>query len=449
MRRTVLSAALLIVGLASGPWAAQAQGLRLLARDYATQSPALASVASDISDDGNYVALASKWALAAAPDTNWRDDVFVYDIACFRVERVSDGWGGVQGNDDSGDPSISADGRYVVFTSRASNLVPGDVNAAPDVFLFDRATRVLTRVSRPREPEPTGMGSVGGRISADGRYIAFTSASKALLAVWPQPTMGFNTTEIYVYEVATGRVEIVTRNHKGLMPNGRSFMPSISADGSRIAFRSLATDLSEENVPQYRSWLHLWDRGSGRIEMVERAPDGAPSDSVSPESFAFSGDGTHVAFVSSATNLVPGGQPGAYVYLRDIDRNTVQRIGLPSGAPTNWTSDSLALSHTGRWVVFRSHADSSGGWHALYRRDTATGQTVMLTPGRDGMPESGRSIYPSISAEGDRVSFYSSSYNLAPGGRDSIYLSDQRLWQPSCTPDDGEGGGKGKAASRR
>lgn len=451
MNRNVRPIAWLALAFACAPWAAQAQDLRLISRDYATQAPVFARLPPSISADGNYVAMTSSYALAAAPDTNLREDVFVYDIACERVERVSDGWGGVEGNNDAEEASISGDGRYVAFTSRASNLVPDDVNQAPDVFLFDRATRTLTRVSRPLRPEWPGAGSTSARISADGRFVVFASGSITLLPEGAQTSMGFNHIEIYLYEVATGQVEIVSRNHKGRKANGISFMPQISADGNRVAFRSSATDLSEDYVQPQRQWVHVRDRLLGRTEMVERAPDGTPSDMASDASYAFSGDGARVAFVSRATTLVHDGREGVYVFLRDLERNTIQRVALPSGDPPGvFAASALALSHTGRWVVFHSRATAAGEWRGLYRQDTQSGKTTLLTPGIDGGPENGDSLYPTISADGDRVSFRSYSSNLVSGpSSQSIYLSDRRLWQPSCVPPEAGGGGKEKARSRR
>jgi Tol biopolymer transport system component len=137
---------------------------------------------ASISADGRYVAFVSFASNLVAGDTNGTWDVFMRDTAKGKTTRVSVSSGGQQGNDQSGTPSISADGRYVAFYSYASNLVAGDTNGKADVFVRDTVTGRTTRVSvSSRERQGNGY-SYEPSISTDGRYVAFYSLASNLVA---------------------------------------------------------------------------------------------------------------------------------------------------------------------------------------------------------------------------------------------------------------------------
>jgi Tol biopolymer transport system component len=136
-----------------------------------------------ISSDGHYVAFTSFASNLTVGDTNGMNDVFVKNMETGVLTLVSgDEQRGIQGNGDSYDPSISADGRYVAFTSEASNLVPGDTNGVADVFVRDLQTGAITRVSTDASGNQGNQRSEGdASISADGRYVAFTSQASNLV----------------------------------------------------------------------------------------------------------------------------------------------------------------------------------------------------------------------------------------------------------------------------
>ena len=127
--------------------------------------------------DGSVVAFYSSASDLAANDANGRSDVFVYNAKAGRLTLISRTLGGASGNNASSLPSISADGRYVAFTSYASDLVAGDTNGKADIFVFDRRERVLQRASVSADGEEGNGDSSTPAISADGRFVAFTSAS--------------------------------------------------------------------------------------------------------------------------------------------------------------------------------------------------------------------------------------------------------------------------------
>jgi|GEM_PF-1585857 len=191
-----------------------------------------------ISADGRYVAFQSYASNLVPGDTNGTWDVFVHDRLTGQTTRVSVASDGTQGNGDSECPSISADGRYVAFASLASNLVPGDTNGTWDVFVHDRLTGQTTRVSVASGGAQGNSGSWCPSISADGRYVAFQSYASNLV---PGDTNGV--LDVFVHDRLTGQTTRVSVASDGTQGDSYSFGSSISADGRYVAFSSLASNL--------------------------------------------------------------------------------------------------------------------------------------------------------------------------------------------------------------
>jgi Tol biopolymer transport system component len=190
-----------------------------------------------ISADGRFVGFDSGASNLVPGDTNGYEDIFVHDRQTGATERVSVDSSGVQGNSLSQSPSISADGRYVAFWSGASNLVPGDTNGFTDVFVHDRQTGATERVSVDSAGVQGNDGSCCPSISADGRFVAFESLATNLV---PGDTNGF--TDVFVHDRQTGATERVSVDSSGVQGNLDSYEPSISADGRFVAFSSDASN---------------------------------------------------------------------------------------------------------------------------------------------------------------------------------------------------------------
>ncbi len=266
---------------------------------------------SSISADGRYVAFTSAADNLAPGDDNGEDDVYVRDRQSGITERVSVNSKGDGGNSGSFFASISADGRYVAFESFATNLVPGDVNGQADIFVFDRQTRVTELVSVDSNYAQGNLGSSGPAISANGRYVAFTSRASNLV-------LGDNNgvADIFVHDRQTGITERVSVDSHGMQANGESGRisgeaqgPVISADGRFVAFHSEASNLVPGDSNGTRD-IFVRDRQSGVTELVSVGASGTPGNGESDRP-SISADGRFVAFTSRASNLVPG------VYLLD------------------------------------------------------------------------------------------------------------------------------------
>jgi Tol biopolymer transport system component len=173
-------------------------------------------------------------------DTNGANrDIFVRDRQSGQTELVSVSSAGVQGNYGSSNPTISADGRFVAFESSASNLVPGDTNGANgDIFVHDRETGQTERVSVSSAGAQGNYGSVDPTISADGRFVAFRSEANNLV-----PGDTNDRPDVFVRDRQTGETERVSVSSAGTQGNGHSVHPTISADGRFVAFESSASNL--------------------------------------------------------------------------------------------------------------------------------------------------------------------------------------------------------------
>jgi Tol biopolymer transport system component len=265
-----------------------------------------------ISADGRYVAFASGASNLVPGDTNGWADVFVHDQQTGQTSLVSVAADGMQGNGGSWGPSISADGRYVAFTSEASNLVPGDANGVQDVFVHDRETEQTSRVSLAADGTEGNSHSAGPSMSADGRYVAFRSWASNLV---PGDTNGM--LDIFIHDRQTGQTSRVSVATDGTEGNSHSAGPSISADGRYVAFISEASNLVPGDTNGQQD-IFVHDRQTGQTSRVSVAADGTQGNGGSYWP-SISANGRYVAFMSEASNLVPGdtnGQQDVFVHDR-------------------------------------------------------------------------------------------------------------------------------------
>jgi Tol biopolymer transport system component len=264
-----------------------------------------------ISADGRYVAFSSGASNLVPGDTNYWVDVFGRDCQTGETTRVSVASDGTQANYPSYRPSISADGRFVAFDSQASNLVANDTNGRSDVFVHDRQTGETSRVSvRSDGTQGTGGNSYIPRLSADGRYVAFYSEAPNLVA---GDTNGF--LDVFVHDHQTGQTTRVSVRNDGGQGNEDSAWPAISADGRYVAFYGEASNLVVGDTNG------VWDvfahgRETGETFRVSVASGGRQGNRTSLLP-SISADGRCVAFSSEATNLVSGdhnGKSDAFVH---------------------------------------------------------------------------------------------------------------------------------------
>ena len=256
----------------------------------------------NLSGDGRYVVFISDADNLVPGDTNGSSDVFLRDTRTGTTTRVSTGPDGVEANDSSNEPSISGDGRYVVFNSAATNLVPGDTNGHEDVFILDRSSGVVERVSVGASGEEANGSSYQGSPSDDGRFVVFHSSADNLA-----PGDYNSDCDIYLRDRATGSTRLVSRGYDGLAGAGNSTDAHLSADGRFVVFDSTAPDLVAGDTSDRD--VFFYDVLTGRLTLASATAAGRPGNGPSYHSY-LTDDGRSLVFESAATDLVAGDTNG-------------------------------------------------------------------------------------------------------------------------------------------
>lgn len=309
------------------------------------------SRAPALSENGQFVAFDSLASNIVGDDTNGVNDVFVHDRISKITQRVSTASDGSQGNDKSLFPSISDDGRFVVFESHASNLVPGDSNGVPDIFLHDRQSGVTERVSITLSNGQGNGESRSATISGDGRFVAFESLASNLTV---GDTNGAR--DVFVYDRLAETTERTSVSSMGNEADSGSFIPSISSSARFVAFESFATNLVAGDT-NGRFDIYVVDRDTGKTELASLSSDGEEGNHHSRFP-SLSADGRFLAFESQANNLVANDTNSrSDVFIRDLKAGITQRVSVSkNGVQADFGSLSPDLSHDGRAVAFVSQA---------------------------------------------------------------------------------------------
>lgn len=294
-------------------------------------------VGPSISHDGRFVAFVSPSTNLVVGDTNASSDVFVRDLLTGGIERVPALPGGVEPNGYATDVDLSADGRWVVFTSVASNLVAGDVNGASDVFAYDRSTGALTIVSATAIGDRGSANSDQGVVSADGQWVAFTSAATNFAS-----THSSGMRQVYIKNLATLAVAPVSYSLFGGEPNLESERPVISADGRYVAFDSLGSDLADYDYDYWKRDVYLYDRGLGSTRRIS-VSSSLTEDYAGSAVASVSADASSISFGSSSQDFVLGhahGQSDVYVHTANVNESRIECSGngIAVGCPCGMSS---------------------------------------------------------------------------------------------------------------
>jgi Tol biopolymer transport system component len=382
------------------------------------------STTPSISADGRFVAFQSAASNLVEGDTNGYVDVFVRDRKTHTTRRVSVSSAGIEGNADSASPSISADGRFVVFESYASNLIGTDTNGHGDVFVRDRRTGTTRRVSVSSAGNEGNANSYASSISADGRFVAFDSEASNLVGGDLNAA-----TDVFVRDRETSKTKRVSVSSVGTEGNDGSDHPSISADGRLVAFESGASNLVGGDLNAvYDVFVH--DRATGKTKRVSVSTEGTEGDAGSYWP-AISAGGRFVTFYADASNLVgddTNGYPDVFVRNRDNDRTSRVSVSA-AGTEGNEGSYDPAISGDGRFVGFSSDASNmvggdTNGVSDVFVLDRETGKMRRVSVDSAGTEGNGNSYTPKISTDGRFVAFESSASNLVvdANGSSDVFL---------------------------
>lgn len=413
-----------------------------------------------ISADGRYIVFysdADNLVLGDSPpfdpDTcpacNGVRDIFVHNNRTGKTVRVSVSSAGVAGNDKSDRPSISEDGRFVAFTSDATNLVSGDFNGERDIFVHDRDTDMDGIFDEPgaisivRASLAFDQTEANGRcnmpfISGDGRFVAFRSRATNLVS---GGTSGVD--HVFVRDLQTNSTVLVSLSSAGVAGNGTSDRPYMTSDGRFVSYFSDADNLVVGDLPTHDpnlcpdcpgfrdAFVHdrdpdqngIYDEGNGATERVSISSGGVAGNGQSTRP-TLSSDGRYVQFKSGANNLVTGDTNNADdVFVHDRLTGTTIRVSVNTAGDQTVgpgpNSLRASVSHDGRYVAFVSRADDlvandTNLSKDIFVRDRQNGTTIRVSVDVNGVEGNGRSDRPSISGDGRFISFYSDADNLIP-----------------------------------
>jgi uncharacterized repeat protein (TIGR01451 family) len=442
-------------------WSAADDTLVLASRRDAGADPVGMIGASEavVSADGRYVAFVSG-ARNVYPglvdddsDNTSRDrddDIFLLDRQTGTYVLVSHSNAGldITANNDSRRPRLSGDGRYVVFESAASDLLPGQTegNGTYDVFLFDRNDRSLRLVSHvPNQPLQTGNAlSNGGEVGRDGTHVVFTSTASNLIQGGSD---GNGQSDVFLYTLADATLRLVSRSSGSATTagNGDARFASISADGRFVAYHSSGTNHVGGADINGETDVFVFDReaGGNPNRLVSRSGTSASTfgDGASRRP-RISADGNYIAFLSTASNLLSGplndgnGEEDAFLF----DRNAgfapnvlVSRLPNQDSASGDAGAADLSLSDDGSRVVFLSQATNLAEDQLdtpftsdlfLFERDAATVTLVSQSVFNPGQAVGAERA--AIAGDGSVVLFDSRSWELAEGLQSAE--SESKTW---------------------
>ncbi|MFY1687710.1 TolB family protein [Plantactinospora sp. WMMB782] len=412
----VLGTAVATVG-AGSPASAQNGKLTTVSVSYTGGQANDFTDAPAFSGNGRYVAFWGAASNLVPGDTNGEPDVFVRDRRTDTTTRVSLTNSGGQPNGASSRPAISQDGRYVGFLSAASNLVPGDTNGVEDVFVRDRSAGTTTRVSVASTAAQANGASRNVAISANGRYVAFDSDAANLV-----PGDTNDNQDVFLHDLRSGRTTRVSVSTTGVQSTGGSLAARISADGRVVAFWSTGSDLVPDDTNNGAD-VFVRDLRTGvtsRVSLTDGGtqPGGEIVGSFSP---SLSADGRYVAFVSRGRDLVPGDTNFVEdVFVRDRVAGTTQRISVSSqGNQSDGSSYQPVLSADGRYVAFGSGGSNlvpgdSNGDQDVFVRDRFAGSTTLVSVSSTGVQANNSCVEVAMSPDGRFVGFGSYAWSLVP-----------------------------------
>ncbi|MHB1459372.1 MAG: TolB family protein, partial [Armatimonadota bacterium] len=401
------------------------------------------SASASISANCRYVTFSSEASNLVAEDINGVTDIFVRDLLACTTERVSISSIGEEANGVSANPSISGDGRYIVFASDASNLVDSDTNDHTDVFIHDMVAGTTELISVSTLGLQGNLASSKPVVNADGAVIAFNSKADNLV------DGDTNTTDdVFVRNLTLGTTTRISISTTGVQSDYDSYGSSINSSGTKVVFNSYAHNLVDGDT-NGASDVFIRDLVANTTKMVSLSSNGTLGNGPSYDP-SISPDGRYVAFVTSATNLIANDTNGVNdILVRDLLSETTDIVSISTfGIQGDVEARNPCVSLNGRFIAFWSaatnldSADTNGNFD-VFVRDMIVGTTERISISTAGIQAVSRgSGYPSMTPDGRYITFQSGADDLIPGdtnGKYDILLRD-RIETPvntSLIPDSG------------
>ncbi|KAA3604859.1 MAG: hypothetical protein DWQ01_19820 [Planctomycetota bacterium] len=387
-----------------------------------------------LSRDQRYFVFSSQADNLVAGDNNQAEDVFLRDRILGTTTRVSLTSAGLEAQGDSQEPRISLNGQFVVFTSTAEDLVPGDTNGTWDVFVRDLSSGQTEKISLGDQgQEGTGF-SFQPSISEDGRFVSFVSFADNLV-----PGDSNGSIDLFLHDRLLATTVRISQGLGGQDSNGNSF-GRISANGDFVVLESDASNLVAGDGNGFAD-IFVWERSTGGMERVNLGPGGVEADGLSFKAW-LSSDGNWVCFSSYAGNLTAlDSNPDADCFLFDRNSGALELVNRNTrGEQGNDYAAELTCSDDGRYVAFQSDADNLADgildqWSNVFVRDRQSGVTVLANLNDSGEYGTSSSYvtFPVIDPSGGVVCFASTASNLVANDQNDvldIFLRDLQTGGP-------------------
>ena len=428
---------LVLLPLGQGPAEAAGGDVVLVSSDSSGTEGNDYSGASSMGAEGRYVAFQS-YATDLHPDaTDGSYQIFRKDTVTDAVVLASCNVAGVEADSDCMNPSMTPDGRYVVFRSSASNLAGPGTNL--QIFRKDLGTGVVVLVSCTAAGVEGDAESRRPTITNDGRYVVFASYATNLGG-----TGAYRQT--FVKDMSTGTLKLVSSSGRGAEANSETGHPTISVEnGLYVAFHSSASNLHAaaggSNTQVFRKNIQ-----TGAIWLVSRSDGGAEADDKSKYA-AISGDGRYVTFGSWATNLDAAATGAAYqIFRKDLNTGALTFVSCDaSGVEGNADAEEWGRNHVsddGRFVAFLSEATNldtaaTSGNDQAFRKDLVTGVILLVSCNVSGVTEANSEAWRlDMTPDGRYVSFRSQATNLdgaASGADEQVFRKELATYSGAST----------------
>ncbi|OGL31889.1 hypothetical protein A3F64_00595, partial [Candidatus Saccharibacteria bacterium RIFCSPHIGHO2_12_FULL_42_8] len=370
------------------------------------------SSSPSISTDGRYIAYSSAATNLVAGDTNGVLDVFLYDTVTETTKRISVDSGGNEAHSDSYEPSISGDGRYIAYASDADNLVTSDTNIMTDMFLYDTVNETTSRISVDSGGVEADGSSGGASVSSDGRYITYHSDATNLVAGDTNVT-----TDVFLYDTDTQTTSRISVDSGGTESTGYSYSPAISGDGQYITYSSDSTDLVIGDTNGF-SDIFLYNVATQTTTRISMDTGGNESNNGSAYS-NISSNGRYIVYQSEASDLIFGDSNLAQdIFLYDTLAQTTTLISKDSNGVIsgNYSSDAV-ISGDGKYIVYQSigenlvNNDTNANFD-IYAFEIDSGKTFRVSVDSNKNQGNGGSSLPTISGDGKYIAYSSDATNL-------------------------------------
>jgi Tol biopolymer transport system component len=391
------------------------------------------AVRRSLSADGTTVAFISTATNLDPAATDGVAQVYVKDLSTGNVTLAS--------VTDSGD-SVSNLGIWFVTLSPNGTKV-AFITYEYDVWVKDLITGELTIGSSSADGEQSDGWSWGASFSADGSKLAFTSSGSNLD---PDYT-NLSTDQVFVKDLSTGEVSLVSATDSGDIANYPGVYygdpPSMSADGTKVAFTAQSTNLDPAATQPFAYEIFVKDLATGQVALASASNTGIAANDWSLTA-SLSADGTKVVFTSLATNLDPAASDGIYeIYVKDLPTGSLTLAsGSNSGIAANSASDEASISSDGARVAFTSPATNLDPAHTdpstvqAFVKDLSSGEVSLASTSNAGVVGNDHSAGASLSADGTKVAFSSAATNLDPSDTDGywdVFVKELAPAPPVCT----------------